>query len=490
MHEFFNLDKAPYLIWNIVDAIRCASCDKLQGTRVRYPCGHTSCEDCANVANECLDCPMNQLNPATINYKHDPVLTKLAENVFNLKNTFEQAFKTDVYARRTSEQLKIERKVFPRCIQAEHKYINKRKSTSTPRTSLSPRFPGENMIKKMADPISYVKSWLEQSNASHDDTIFNIDNNPRTYRRKTKQRAIGRLPLSDLETNTLERKVKISDNFNASVKSRKRSYDKKDLTFKKQENMSATPKKVKLESNKENIVTSESSMMDIIVINDTEPQIDKDEEALAAILEADKTLNLSDRVICIDEESSAIEETVGAQPNTPTSKRKVPFLYKGNLSPKKVNKVDNQLSDIVLKTITVEPVEYTTNVKVTECDNVSKPSSKFKYSQIIQTQAVIEPEPRRKCREIEDVSLGDIQNVLPNTDSDLTANDINPENVLRERSDLNVIPKRRTQRQIASSDSSEKENKDPNRRRKIKGKGKKKQNDKGNMRQKYYNYKL
>uniref|UniRef100_A0A1E1WNB3 RING-type domain-containing protein n=1 Tax=Pectinophora gossypiella TaxID=13191 RepID=A0A1E1WNB3_PECGO len=195
MSNNFNVDEAVRCIKDIVDTNRCGTCDQAVGERVRYPCGHSSCDDCAATATHCLLCltPPNSGNKSSA--LDDPATTR-AKNASELLKTFQAAFKLDVYKRqRISDHLKIEKELFPECIQAPIKYFNKRKSSVSLKNKENKRpsfFPGQeiSLVKefKMENSFNYVKKWL--------------DNNENKPKQKTVTKTIERRkPFADLNIN-------------------------------------------------------------------------------------------------------------------------------------------------------------------------------------------------------------------------------------------------------------------------------------------------
>ncbi|XP_072938763.1 uncharacterized protein [Epargyreus clarus] len=183
----FNVDLAVKCIKTITDNTQCITCDKLSGRCVRFPCGHSVCECCAEEAGECLSC----VSSPSGSYQVDHPQTERLKNASALLSAFQDAFEIDVHKRqRISDHLKIEKQVFPECIQAPQKYCNKRKSFNI---SISNKeninqtvFPGEKIIStdttKMKKSFQYVQNWLNQN-----------DNIPQKLPRK---------PFGDININT------------------------------------------------------------------------------------------------------------------------------------------------------------------------------------------------------------------------------------------------------------------------------------------------
>ncbi|PZC82734.1 hypothetical protein B5X24_HaOG209832 [Helicoverpa armigera] len=164
-----DIDQTIQNVKNILEKVQCSICDKLDGNRVRYPCGHTACEDCAVDAQDCLIC-LTPPQGSNTQPKLDNPLTQRVKNAAVLRKTCEKLFNTDVFKhKRLSEQLRIEKELFPECIQAPAKYENKRRTTlfshKNKENRISSKFPGEetshhkeNMT--MEKSVRYVQQWL------------------------------------------------------------------------------------------------------------------------------------------------------------------------------------------------------------------------------------------------------------------------------------------------------------------------------------------
>lgn len=67
--------------------------DKLEGSRLRYPCGHTACEHCVSYTEECQICtsPSQRSDiepkadsPLTLSVKNATDLLKASQKLFNV----------------------------------------------------------------------------------------------------------------------------------------------------------------------------------------------------------------------------------------------------------------------------------------------------------------------------------------------------------------------------------------------------------------------
>ncbi|CAH0714384.1 unnamed protein product, partial [Brenthis ino] len=288
-----NVDLAVEYVKNIVDKNKCVSCDHLQGPYVRYPCGHFICQKCVATAEECLLCLSP---PAVSTHFIDKPLTRRVEHISNLLTEFQELLNIDVFKRhRISEQLKLERQLFPECIQAPSKYCNKRKSSNISvldkENITSSYIAGENTsyIKpfKMEDSNYYVQHWL--------DTNITKPNK-------------SRKPFADLKVNCNYSNIKsidlVKNNVNEVV-SKKRTHNKK-LSYESKK-LKQSPKAIKkqhkkkelcLRSNetiklKNNKLDNNDSGIDFedhtIVIDESQNDVfDKDKLACLAVIEAEK----------------------------------------------------------------------------------------------------------------------------------------------------------------------------------------------------------
>ncbi|XP_075974757.1 uncharacterized protein LOC142975656 [Anticarsia gemmatalis] len=291
-----NVDEAIGYVQNIIDDVRCPTCDKLEGARLRYSCGHTVCEDCVTYTVGCQICTSPSLQ-SDHQPKHDYPQTQVVKKATKLLEACRNLFDPNAFQRkRISEQLRIEKELFPKCIQAPAKYENKRKSVTVKDTTYTSFLPGEAISQgkenKMENTVNYVQQWLSQ----------NKDN-------------LARKPFADLNVNsqyvksprqrqTPQKNVKNkSDSLGLN---RKRTHFKttcKDLPqLDEDKKLVPTPKRVKKKSSasskeitsglQNKLENDESGIFmdnDPIVIDDSqETFIDKDKQAWLAVLEACK----------------------------------------------------------------------------------------------------------------------------------------------------------------------------------------------------------
>ncbi|KAJ8730796.1 hypothetical protein PYW08_002209 [Mythimna loreyi] len=167
-----NIDETIGYVRKIVENIQCAICDKTDGQRLRYACGHTACDDCVIDAVDCQLC-LTPLRVSSPQPKLDNALTQRVKNTSELLKVCQDLFSTDVFKhKRLSEQLRIEKELFPECIQAPVKYENKRKSTFNSYKNKENRnisyFPGEEISYSrenitMDSSARYVQQWLKKT---------------------------------------------------------------------------------------------------------------------------------------------------------------------------------------------------------------------------------------------------------------------------------------------------------------------------------------
>lgn len=286
--DTLNVDDAIDCVNKIIDNVRCATCDKLDGFRVRYPCGHSACEDCNVFIEYCPSCtPQQRDAPAVPDY----ALTQYVEHATALYKAARNLFHPDAFQRkRISEQLKIEKELFPECIQAPVKYENTRKSV---RHSLNKEnkhtniLPGEAVSStkhSTMEKTTYVQQWFSKN-----------------------EKELGRKPFADLNVNTQRNN---NSNNKAPLSSRKRShfktthkyYSRIDNPKQSIYQDTVSPKKAKRPSTFDNIIgqdkcdNDESGVFmdsELIVIDDSqEVTLDKDRAAWLAVLQADKQENL------------------------------------------------------------------------------------------------------------------------------------------------------------------------------------------------------
>uniref|UniRef100_A0A2A4K1D4 RING-type domain-containing protein n=1 Tax=Heliothis virescens TaxID=7102 RepID=A0A2A4K1D4_HELVI len=424
-----DIDQTIQNVKNILEKVQCTICDKLDGNRVRYPCGHTACEDCAVDAQDCLICLTPPLGSNT-----QPVLdeafTQRVKNAALLRKTCEKLFNTDVFKhKRLSEQLRIEKELFPECIQAPVKYENKRKSTSFSHKNKENRFsifPGEetshhkeNMT--MENSVRYVQNWL---NSIENDST--------------------RRPFRDLNVNTqvdhgtiIPKSNKTQENKNISVvnRNRKRSHFKttvKNLapqTANLKSNINKlykNNKRVKKEINQPNLAVGkydkskhdndESGIFmdnDPILIDDSqEVEVDKDKNAWLAVLKANENeeiestselkLDNSDhkQIFCANKQT--LLKANGIQSKS-YQNIKVPFYKKSIIGETcaycnaEVYKSSGQNKDTK---IIIDDVNFTTTIKILKDD---QHSSKLNTKKTVSVQTDISDiMPTDHCIELKD----------------------------------------------------------------------------------------
>ncbi|XP_047520278.1 uncharacterized protein LOC125059773 isoform X1 [Pieris napi] len=256
-------------IKTLIDNCRCVNCDHLNQVRHRFSCGHSICEVCIETSNTCMLCSPTSSNVTPV---IDKPQTERVQHASELLNSFQSLFDVDVYRKqRISEKLKVEKEIFPKCIQAPIKYYNKRKSSIfIDKENIETFLPGENIFPyervKMENSKTYVNQWLNQNQNN-----FSKDNK-------------ARLPFTDLSINSC--KSKNLNNKDKSI-SKKRKLNKTACT---------TPTSTYKPRCKENrgyglrkCNNHESGIElddDICFINDSQSEIL--EKAQIAVLEADK----------------------------------------------------------------------------------------------------------------------------------------------------------------------------------------------------------
>ncbi|XP_026501413.2 uncharacterized protein LOC113404671 isoform X1 [Vanessa tameamea] len=291
----FNKEVTVNCVKTLVDNNRCVTCDLLNGSIIRYPCGHFVCNNCAITAEYCIRC----LSPPTTSTNCiDVPFGQRIEHVSHLLTTFQDLFNLDVYkSLRLSEQLKLEKEIFPKCIQAPSKYCNKRKSTkyiiNDKENSKLPFLAGEciSNVLNMENTVDYVKQWLQ--------------NNESTSKKSSN---LPRKPFADLNVNgqSVAKDSSLVKNKDERVTNRKRTHIKimdknskkklrlipknknKELTtrprsFRNNENTYL--QRSKCDNDESGIVVDEES---IVIDNTQEECVDKDKLAIIAVQEAEK----------------------------------------------------------------------------------------------------------------------------------------------------------------------------------------------------------
>ncbi|CAG9785706.1 unnamed protein product [Diatraea saccharalis] len=320
------VDRVVDLVKNLLDGTRCPICDTSVGNRIRYPCGHIGCTDC--VTEGCTLCLTPPIASAAINTVDEP-FTKRVKNANSLLNICQETFNVDVYKyRRISEQLKIEKDLFPECIQAPVKYSNKRKSLiSNDNKENYPHllFPGENVSPKkqikMKKHGSFLNQWLDE-NVTHSRKVFS--------------------ELNVNQQSNIIRDKKVKDNLASSRKriqtySHMRQYEDS-LTKKKKYKTQISENKTVQKDNLHKKQLHEDSGIFIddesICIQDGQSEIvDKDKLAFLAVEQADKEDQNSISFRSLDHrQESKSEDVLQASKSTNLHHQiKVPFYKKSYL---------------------------------------------------------------------------------------------------------------------------------------------------------------
>ncbi|CAH0702440.1 unnamed protein product [Spodoptera exigua] len=377
-----NIDKTIEHVENIVKNNQCSVCVKTDGQRLRYYCGHTACDDCVVDVIDCSIC----LTPPPISTQKarlDDVLTQRAKNASVLLKLCQKLFNTDAFTRkRLSEQLRIEKELFPACIQAPLKYENKRKTSFNLSKNKENReysvLPGEAIShldknNTMENSFKYVQQWLNKN-----DTDF------------------VRKPFRDLNVNTqLDPNVKHSSNLKTLTKTnRKRAHYKTTVnnqSFVSPKKKSVihndfmNQKKVKKESPHTSLLKYETKtehdndesgifLDDPIVIDDSqETAIDKDRNAWLAVLKANEhEQNESTSVInlvCSDTQISIPinkDIVIGSDKKQTTTNQNVPFFKKSYII--ETCKLCDVDKNIIAQTedvkITIDNADFTTTIQI------------------------------------------------------------------------------------------------------------------------------
>ncbi|CAH1646666.1 unnamed protein product [Spodoptera littoralis] len=386
-----NIDKSIQHVENIVQNNQCSVCAKTDGQRLRYSCGHTACDDCVIDVIDCSIC----LTPPQVSSPQprlDNVLTQRVKNASTLLRECQKLFNTDAITRkRLSEQLRIEKELFPKCIQAPLKYENKRKSSfnlsKNKENWVYSFLPGEAILhldkdNTMENSFKYVQQWL---NKNDNDFV--------------------RKPFRDLNVNThLNHNVKHSsnqyetqNNFNkillVSKTNRKRTHYKTTVSnqsFRSPKRKSVmyqdtSSKKIKIEQptpttslrHEPKHDNDESGIFmdnDPIVIDDSqETAIDKDRNAWLAVLEANEhEQNESTSVVHLDcSDPQYIPKEIANRSEGKQSRRNqnVPFYKKSYITETCTlcnvdKKTTAQPEDVK---ITIDNPDFTTTIKILNC---------------------------------------------------------------------------------------------------------------------------
>ncbi|XP_031762879.2 probable serine/threonine-protein kinase DDB_G0283337 isoform X2 [Galleria mellonella] len=215
---------------------------------------------------------------------------------------------------RISDQLKVEKEVFPECIQAPIKYCNKRKSLNIQYNNKENKrksvYHGENTSHKRKlnmDKIQYIEKWI-QDNKTNSPRIpladLNINNqntsqtneqnvmknnNPIITIRKDKFQSSNRRKILNITSRKKKYTLTQNKNQSTNIIDKHKTKQKNDLvgkiTITESNNLISDYKK-KNENDESGIVMDD----DYIIIDDTPTEIvDKDKLALLAIEAAEET---------------------------------------------------------------------------------------------------------------------------------------------------------------------------------------------------------
>ncbi|XP_063393131.1 uncharacterized protein LOC134678454 [Cydia fagiglandana] len=422
---------------------RCDRCDKADGS-VIFACGHPGCSDCV-ARGECQTCaPLMKLSsdPPLLDVLHTKASTPLQDTL-----------QTDEYQRqRISEKLRVEKELFPECIQAPAKYFNKRKSLNVSKKGKENRhtlFPGEEISSlrefTMNKSRSYVQEWLSkqsspsfgpQSRSPFSDLKVNTHHNPPhstpikdiqkenvpkigTRQSNRKRPRLKQTPTTPSNTS-LENFLKPVEKAEA-----KKAWGAKRLKQEFDEPKHVESNGVGKHQNNENVIEID----ECYTIEDTQDQIvDKDKMALLEVQKASRK-----------ESVEIIEDT---EDNSPQSHKMphVPFLKKSYLFENCTQCIDasmNTLTDIEncshkntpIKSndvsITVENKSFIATISIVDC-NAGKTQSTavqtvddpfFGFEQPSQEDSTSLIAKMKEYIETADLVKGD----MPETDSQKTS---------------------------------------------------------------------
>lgn len=401
-----------------------------------------------------------------------------------------------------SEQLKVEKELFPQCIQAPLTYTRKKSIKPQLKNKKNKRlhFLGEQIspikASKMEDySFNNVDHWLDQ-----------IEEN--------KPKRPARPPFADLNVNqsTTQRKAtpvksradiimeKVFENTKSTTNklNRKRSHFKSrsivasesllDKFWKPKgvtDSFGWTPKKLKKEfdqCDKENkSEKNESGIVlddELIIIDDFQSQVvDKDKQAWLAVLDAEKNyphssvpsvrLECSEAINYTDDEDRIITESVSNPNDNPTTLNRVPFFKKGYLketcslcsninNSKTVKKSAGQIKQNGTK-ITIENNSFITTINVSTTEVT--PKILEKKSTFVQTEieeiakmrnAEVQFDVENKCKEELDKFVIYSQDLFTDKNSEENSLMKNP-NDMKEKTNLKSTNE--AKQIIADSDS-------------------------------------
>lgn len=216
--------------------------------------------------------------------------------------------------RRLSEQLRIEKELFPECIQAPVKYANKRKSTIHSYKNKENRntsfFPGEGTSIScenitMDSSATYVQQWLKKNEKDFTRKPFrDLNVNTQSQQNITLPKDKYKLPtvydenVSVLKTNRKRSHFKITEKntplWRKNMKSIIHQHNGNQKRLKKESHMSnADLVKIKTKTKCDNDESGIFMDDDPIVIDDSqETVIDKDKNAWLAVLKANENAEI------------------------------------------------------------------------------------------------------------------------------------------------------------------------------------------------------
>ncbi|GBP80069.1 hypothetical protein EVAR_88399_1 [Eumeta japonica] len=200
-----------------------------KGTRVRCACNVAACADCA----PCMFCLTDP--------KPDMSLTSRVKNVNHLLNVYANTFNTDVYTRLENlTRLKLERELFPKCIQAPAKYYNKRKTefggiASSRRNTLGSfekqlSYKATDILSdnrgdtsNIGDSLAHVQEWLDTNAKMTSETkqrrpLTDFNENSRSIEQQSASVCINTIPtvpqkrhLKPLDGRTYKKRPKFDE---------------------------------------------------------------------------------------------------------------------------------------------------------------------------------------------------------------------------------------------------------------------------------------
>ncbi|XP_022814885.1 uncharacterized protein LOC111348485 [Spodoptera litura] len=398
-----NIDKTIQHVENIVQNNQCSVCAKTDGQRLRYSCGHTACDDCVIDVIDCSIC----LTPPKVSSPQprlDDVLTQRVKNASTLLRECQKSFNTDAFTRkRISERLRIEKELFPECIQAPLKYENKRKSSFNLSNNKENRvysfLPGEAILhldkdNTMENSFKYVQQWLNKNDNDfvrkpfrdlNVNTQLDHDVNHSSNQYKTQNKFDKVLSVS--KTNRKRTHYKTTVSHKSFISPKRKSVIHQDYTSpkkikKEQASPSTTLRHEPKHDNDESGIFMDN---DPIVIDDSqETAIDKDRNAWLAVLEANKHESTSVvHLDCSDPQIIPKEIAIRSEGKQSRRNQNVPFYKKSYITETCTlcnadKKTTAQTEDVK---ITIDNADFTTTIKIlNSTDNGSKLKAKNSVS--------------------------------------------------------------------------------------------------------------